>query len=85
MCLNIKCQTLVNNPITLQVLVTTGDYDGMVNFSKLKETPRRKYKKPATAGPEDIFTVFLSSGTTGLPKAALITHSNFVAELVTFG
>ncbi|XP_077547744.1 luciferin 4-monooxygenase-like [Haemaphysalis longicornis] len=70
---------------SVKVMVTTGDFDGMVNFYKLKETPRSKYKIPPPAGPQDTFTVFMSSGTTGLPKAALITHHNFIAALLTFG
>lgn len=70
---------------SVKVMVATGDCDGMVKFSKLKETPRSKYNKPTSASPQDIFTVFMSSGTTGLPKAALITHRNFIAALVTFG
>ncbi|XP_077544724.1 uncharacterized protein LOC144157881 [Haemaphysalis longicornis] len=74
-----------NNAASVKVRVTTGLYDGMVDFSKLKETPRSKYKQPPCASPQDVFTVFMSSGTTGLPKAALLTHYNFIAEIVTFG
>ncbi|KAH9363881.1 hypothetical protein HPB48_004104 [Haemaphysalis longicornis] len=74
-----------NDVPSVKVLVTTGDYDGMVNFTKVKETPQSKYKRPPPASPQDVFTVYMSSGTTGLPKAALITHSNFLSQLVAFG
>ncbi|XP_077546339.1 luciferin 4-monooxygenase-like isoform X2 [Haemaphysalis longicornis] len=77
---------LASDGITsVKALVTTGYYDGMVDFAKVKETPRSKYRRPACPSPHDVFTVFMSSGTTGLPKAALITHYNFIASLVCGG
>ncbi|KAH9364199.1 hypothetical protein HPB48_011243 [Haemaphysalis longicornis] len=70
---------------SVKVLVTTGDCDGMVNFAKLKDTPQSRFERAQNTSPGDIFTVFQSSGSTGLPKGVLITHRNFVAQLVTFG
>ncbi|XP_065288328.1 uncharacterized protein [Dermacentor albipictus] len=69
---------------SVKALVAAGEYCGAVNVAALKGRPRSHFKSPAPANPHDVFTVFQSSGSTGLPKAGLITHRNFIAELVTF-
>ncbi|XP_077545657.1 uncharacterized protein LOC144158570 isoform X2 [Haemaphysalis longicornis] len=79
-----KARKACQDVASVKVLVATGDCDGMVNFAKLKTTPRGRFTTPPCVGPDSIFTVFQSSGSTGLPKGSLITHRNFVAELVAF-
>ncbi|XP_077495363.1 uncharacterized protein LOC144106427 [Amblyomma americanum] len=80
-----KTKQVCKNVPSVKALVVSGDNDGMVSFSKLKETRRSQFETPAPADPEDVLLVFQTSGSTGLPKAALIRHRNFIAELVTFG
>lgn len=67
----------------VQTLVVAGDYDGMVKFSTLKESPRSKFKRPSGIDPNDVLMIAQTSGSTGLPKAGLITHRNFIAAVVT--
>ncbi|XP_037583086.1 uncharacterized protein LOC119466640 [Dermacentor silvarum] len=80
-----KVQDVCQHVPSVKALVTAGEREGMANIAKLRETPRNLFKRPVPADPEDVVIVFHSSGSTGLPKAGLISHRNFIAELVTFG
>ncbi|XP_077495388.1 luciferin 4-monooxygenase-like isoform X2 [Amblyomma americanum] len=80
-----KTKQVCKNVPSVKALVVSGEYDGMVSFAKLKDTPRSQFQPPAAADPEDVLLVFQTSGSTGLPKAGLISHRNFIAELITFG
>lgn len=80
-----KIQEVCQNIPSVKALVAAGEREGMANMATLKKTPRNAFKRPAPADPEDVVIVFHSSGSTGLPKAGLISHRNIIAELVTFG
>ncbi|XP_077497279.1 uncharacterized protein LOC144107920 isoform X1 [Amblyomma americanum] len=80
-----KVKAISKDVPSVKAVVTTGDCEGTANFAALKETGRHQFERPAPADPQDVLIVFLSSGSTGLPKPGLITHYNFIAELVTFG
>lgn len=80
-----KARTLRKTVPSLKKFVVIGECDDMVNFQELKETPQKMFVKPPNPSPDDLLTIFQSSGSTGLPKQGLITHHNFVSELVCFG
>ncbi|KAL1474584.1 hypothetical protein MTO96_020571 [Rhipicephalus appendiculatus] len=80
-----KILDVCQNIPSVKALVAAGEHKGMADIATLKETPLNAFNRPAPADPEDVVIVFHSSGSTGLPKAGLISHRNFIAELVTFG
>ncbi len=48
----------------------------------LKENPNRFAEELANSKPEDIASLVYTSGTTGPPKGAMITHSNIIASIM---
>ena len=50
-------------------------YDEVLFEGKANEHPNAEVK------PEDIFTLCFTSGSTGSPRAAMITHGNMIAAL----
>ncbi|XP_077519957.1 uncharacterized protein LOC144129752 [Amblyomma americanum] len=66
---------------TVKAFVAFGKCNDMLEFSKLKNGPCDQTEQPAPRDPEDVLFVFYTSGTTGQPKGALITHRNFVAQV----
>ena len=62
-------------------LVPAGRPSGAVSFRHALALGRRQAWKPADIGPDDIAFLQYTGGTTGVPKGAMLTHRNLVANL----
>nr|XP_037284670.1 luciferin 4-monooxygenase-like isoform X1 [Rhipicephalus microplus] len=64
---------------SVKMLVVFGQREGMIPFSRLRQSPRAA--SLPSVKPESLLAVVFSSGTTGLPKAAMLSQRNAVAQL----
>ncbi|XP_034295997.1 long-chain-fatty-acid--CoA ligase 5 [Pantherophis guttatus] len=56
----------------------------ILSFQAVEALGRGNYSKPVPPKPEDLCVVCFTSGTTGNPKGALLTHGNIVANSAAF-
>lgn len=80
----LKVKVAIQKVTSLKAVVVFGQMDGMVEFSELKNTAPHSAFGPLPRDPDDVLLIFYTSGSTGLPKGALITHRNFISEICTF-
>lgn len=53
----------------------------LISMTNLEDIGKESYQERKPAKPEDILTVCYTSGTTGPPKGAILTHANLVADI----
>lgn len=56
----------------------------LISFADLEDLGKQSFEERKPAKAEDIFTICYTSGTTGTPKGAIITHGNLVADISAF-
>lgn len=74
------------SPLKIPVVALKGTVEGGLSLADLvnagKSFPVNRYDETLKRiEPEDLATVVYTSGTTGLPKGAMITHRNILAEV----
>ncbi len=62
-----------------QYICTEGSHAGFVNYEELiTQSPRDELE--VNAHDEDVMSIFYTSGTTGKPKGAMLTHRNIISN-----
>ncbi len=67
-------ESLPEKVVSLSQLVSEGK-------SALQKNPGMVQDRVALVKPEDVFTIVYTSGTTGVPKGVMLTHSNVVGNI----
>ncbi len=62
-------------------MVPAWHIDGAVDFRSALAAGRRRTLLPVELGPEDVAFLQYTGGTTGVPKGAMLTHRNMIANL----
>lgn len=56
----------------------------ILSFSEAENIGRENFRKPVPPTPEDLSIICFTSGTTGKPKGAMLTHQNVISNAAAF-
>lgn len=83
-CLKVACEAASVVGLPLNRILLVGEHDPERRFQNFSSLQGPSSIKRVANKPGDLCFLVFSSGTTGLPKAVMLSHENIVANIIQF-